>query len=189
MATSPPKTKQSPQTLVLPVSYRMATTSDLPEIVRVYNTSIEGRLATADLAPVTVADRAPWFAAHDPARRPIWVVDGPGGQDEQRSRLVGWLSFSDFYGRAAYNATGELSIYIDPAAHRQGIARALLAEAIYAAPELSIDTLLGFIFDHNEPSLRLFRALGFEQWAHLPRVAKLVDDERGVIIMGRRVAP
>ena len=179
----------------------MATTSDLPEIVRVYNTSIEGRLATADLAPVTVFDRASWFEAHDPTRRPIWVVDAPSGQDGednpdghdghcgQGRGLVGWLSFSDFYGRAAYNATGELSIYVDPAAQRQGIARALLADAIHAAPKLSIETLLGFIFDHNEPSLRLFRAFGFELWAHLPRVAKLDADERGVIIMGRRVAP
>ena len=189
MATPPPKTQHRPETLTLPVSYRMATTSDLPEIVRVYNTSIEGRLATADLEPVTVSDRASWFEAHDPTRRPIWVVDAPSGQEAQRSRLVGWLSFSDFYGRAAYDATGELSIYVDPAARRQGIARALLADAIHVAPKLSIETLLGFIFDHNEPSLRLFRAFGFEQWAHLPRVAKLDADERGVIIMGRRVAP
>lgn len=164
----------------------MATTNDLPEIVRVYNSSIEGRLATADLVPVTVSDRAAWFRAHEPSRRPIWVVDG---QDGQGRGIVGWLSFSDFYGRAAYNATCELSIYVDPAAHRHGIAGALLAEAIHVAPELSIETLLGFIFDHNEPSLRLFRAVGFEQWAHLPRVAKLDQDERGVIIMGRRVAP
>ena len=157
--------------------------------MRIYNTSIAGRLATADLEPVKVSDRAPWFRAHQPNRRPIWVVDAPTEKSASKrtGSLSAWLSFSDFYGRAAYEATAELSIYVDPSAHRQGIARSLLSTAVDAAPGFGIETLLGFIFDHNEPSLGLFRSFGFEQWAHLPRVAKLDDNERGVIIVGRRL--
>jgi len=38
---------------IMPI--RHATASDLPEIVSIYNASIPGRMATADLAPVSVA--------------------------------------------------------------------------------------------------------------------------------------
>jgi phosphinothricin acetyltransferase len=37
-------------------------------------------------------------------------------------------------------------------------------------------------------SLALFRKFGFEQWAHLPRVAVLDGVERDLLILGRRLA-
>ena len=57
-----------------------------------------------------------------------------------------------------------------------------------AAPSLSIDTLLGFIFGHNEPSLALFERHGFVRWGVLPRVAVLDEIERDLIIVGYRIA-
>jgi phosphinothricin acetyltransferase len=54
---------------------------------------------------------------------------------------------------------------------------------------MAIHTLLGYIFGHNEPSLRLFESEGFVRWAHLPRVAVLDGVERDLVIVGRRVAP
>ena len=67
--------------------------------------------------------------------------------------------------------------------------RHVLETALERAPSLGLHTLLGYIFGHNEPSLRLFAAHGFERWAHLPRVAVLDGVERDLIIVGRRVAP
>ena len=52
---------------------------------------------------------------------------------------------------------------------------------------LNIKTLLGFVFAHNEPSMRLFVAHGFEVWGRLPRVAQLDDTERDLIILGKRI--
>jgi phosphinothricin acetyltransferase len=51
-----------------------------------------------------------------------------------------------------------------------------------------VHTLLGFIFGHNLPSLKLFDAFGFERWATMPRVATLDGVERDLIIVGKRVA-
>ncbi|MNL65666.1 putative phosphinothricin acetyltransferase YwnH [compost metagenome] len=50
-----------------------------------------------------------------------------------------------------------------------------------------MNTLLGFIFGHNAPSLGLFASLGFTRWGDLPRVAVLDGVERDLIIVGRRV--
>jgi phosphinothricin acetyltransferase len=47
--------------------------------------------------------------------------------------------------------------------------------------------LLGYIFAHNEPSLKLFLQLGFLEWAHLPDIAELDGIKRSLKILGKRV--
>lgn len=161
---------------------RDATEADLPAIVAIYNSVIPSRLVTADLEPVTVEERRPWLAAHQNPTRPLWVLLDPQGA------LVAWLSFDTFYPRAAYDGTAMVAIYIAAEHRRRGLGRALLQTAVARAPSLQLHTLLGYIFAHNEPSLRLFAAHGFARWAHLPRVCVLDGIERDVVIMGRRVA-
>jgi L-amino acid N-acyltransferase YncA len=159
---------------------RDARASDLPVIVAIYNAAIPGRLATADTDPITVESRRDWLGAHDPARHPLWVC-------ERERRVVGWLSVSPFYGRPAYAATAELSVYVDPAAQKAGVATALLTHALARAAALGLSTYLGFIFGHNAQSLALFGKFGFEQWARLPRVAVLDGVERDLLILGKRL--
>ncbi len=161
--------------------HRIALFSDLPAIVAIYNSTVPSRIVTADTEPVTVESRHAWFAEHTPERRPLWVV-------EQAGRVIGWLSYSNFYGRPAYSGTAELSIYVDAEARGHGLGRYLLAQAIAFAPEIKVHTLLGFIFGHNEASLGLFDAFSFERWATMPRVATLDGIERDLIIVGKRVA-
>ena len=50
-----------------------AVQGDLPAIVAIYNSTIESRQSTADLQPVTVAERQAWFDAHD-GKRPLLVL-------------------------------------------------------------------------------------------------------------------
>lgn len=162
------------------MTIRDATEDDLPAIVAIYNASIPSRTATADTEPISIADRRNWFRAHHPDRRPLWVAI----EDEV---VAGWLSFQSFYGRPAYHATAEISVYITPALQRKGIGRKLLARAVERARGLGLKTLLGFIFGHNEASLHLFESVGFQRWGVLPRVAELDGIERDLIILGRRI--
>lgn len=159
---------------------RLATSEDLPAIVDIYNASIPGRQATADVEPVAAESRVAWFNQHTAHARPIWVAEIDG-------RLAGWLSLQDFYGRPAYHRTAEVSVYVAPPFQRQGVARSLVAQALAAAPALGIATMIGFVFGHNLPSLRLFEAFGFQRWGLLPAVAELDGAERDVVILGRRL--
>lgn len=169
--------------------YRLARQEDLPAIVAIYNSTIAGRMVTADTEEVSVASRQAWFDAHQNPARPLWVVDAQDGAGSGGiggiGGISGWLSFSNFYGRPAYAGTAELSIYLAPEARGRGLGRFLLQEAIVHAPHLQIHTLLGFIFAHNTPSVKLFQAHDFAQWAHLPQVAVLDGIARDLLILGR----
>ena len=159
---------------------RVAAEADLPAIVAIYNASVPERMATADTEPVSLESRREWFAAHTPARHPLWV-------DERDGEIAGWLSLGVFYNRPAWDITAEVSVYVAPAHRRQGVAGELLRTAIAAAPALGLRSLIGIIFGHNEPSLVLFRRFGFEQWGFMPGATELDEVERDVIIVGRRV--
>ena len=160
--------------------WRIATRADLPRIVEIYNGTVASREVTADLAPVSVESRLPWFEAHAPGHRPLWVSEVDG-------TIAAWLSFSSFYGRPAYDHTAEVSVYLDAGFRRRGLGGFLLDEAIHQAPALGLQVLLAFIFAHNDASMALFQGRAFESWGLLPRVARLDGVERDLAILGRRV--
>lgn len=157
---------------------RDAVEADLAAIVAIYNATIACHTVTADLTPVTVASRLSWFREHRPDKRPLWVMDAEGA-------VAGWLGFQSFYyGRAAYDRAAELSLYISLDYRRQGIGQTLLKQAIAQSPSFGLKTLLGFIFAHNQPSLRLFEQFGFQQWGYLPGVAEFESMSRDLVIVG-----
>jgi L-amino acid N-acyltransferase YncA len=161
--------------------HRVAQRGDLSQIVEIYNATIPTRMVTADIEAVSVESRVRWFEEHTAALRPLWVVDAEG-------QIAAWLSFSSFYGRPAYDKTAELSVYVHQAFRRRGLGAYLLQRAVAEAPALGMNTLMGFIFAHNEPSLRLFAEHGFSRWGELPRIAELDGVERDVVIVGRRTS-
>jgi phosphinothricin acetyltransferase len=161
-------------TLSEKVDIRFAERADLPDIVAIYNAAIPAHMATADLEPISVGSREAWFAAHNPDRLPLWVA-----VDEQ-NQVIGWLSFSTFYDRSAWDPTVEVSFYVDSDRQRQGVGRGLLHHALAAAPALGI-------FGHNEASIRLLESFGFERWGHLPEVTHMPEGHRDVVILGRKL--
>jgi phosphinothricin acetyltransferase len=164
------------------IKYRDANVSDANRIVEIYNTTISSRMVTADTEMVSVESRQKWFDDHNPSKRPLWVIE------DDSNKIVGWISFQSFYGRPAYDTTAEISIYLDTDQRGKGLGKQILKYCLDNAPNFGIKTLLGFIFSHNEPSLKLFRHFGFEDWGALPNIALLDGQERGLKILGKRIA-
>ncbi|QQT25150.1 GNAT family N-acetyltransferase [Sphingobacterium spiritivorum] len=163
------------------MQFKHAILSDLIRIVEIYNSTVASRVVTADTEPVSTNSRIPWFEKHDPEKRPLWVLENEEGF------IIGWISFQSFYGRPAYQATVEISIYLDEAYRGQGLGKLAIDYAIQQAPAYGIKTLLGFIFAHNTASLRLFEHFGFEEWAMLPDIAELDGIERSLKILGKKI--
>src|SRR5258708_20362860 len=158
------------------VARRIARREDLPQIVDISNSTIPSRLVTADTEPVSVESRVRWFNEHSADFRPLWVT-------ELHGHVAGWLSFSSFYGRPAYDKTAEISVYVDEAHRKQGLGSYLLTEALAHAPSLQLHTLLGFIFGHNLPRLVLFEKFVFQRSGVVPKAAALDKNERHLVIL------
>ena len=156
---------------------RDAVEADLPAIIDIYNATVPTRMVTAELEPTTVEARLPWFREHSPHEYPFWVVESEG-------RVIGWLDFKKFLPRCAYRGTAEISVYVDEQFRRRGVGQRLLEEAIARAPSLGITALVGLIFGHNEPSLKLFQRFGFERWGFFPGVAQLDGVKRDLVVVG-----
>ena len=170
-----------------------ASDEDLSEILLIYNQSIAGKQATANLTPVTSEEREAWFAEHiDSATRPIYVVkavDKAVNSDKQRecSSIAAWGSFSDLYARPAYHISSEISIYIHNDYHGQGLGSLLVRWMLQQAPSLGIHNVAALIFAHNQPSLGLFGKLGFEQWGLMPKVCDMDGFIADVVMLGKSV--
>lgn len=164
------------------LTYRDANKADLKEIVDIYNSTIASRMVTADTIPVSVDSRLGWFDRHNPEKRPLWVIE------DDSTKIIGWVSFQSFYGRPAYDATVEISIYIHESQRGQGLGKDILQHCLEKAQNFGVKTVLGFIFAHNEPSIKLFKNLGFEEWATLPDIALLDGVEHSLKILGKRIA-
>ena len=89
-------------------------------------------------------------------------------------------SFQSCYGRAAYDATAEISWCLAEAFRGQGRGKFPVAHGLARAPGLGIRTLPGYLSARNEPRLRLFRACGLAELAHLPNIAQLGGTDRSL---------
>ena len=137
------------------VEFTYAKENDLKRIVETYNSTVASRLVTADLEPVSVESKKTWFNSHNQTNRPLWIVSVD-------RKYAGWMSFNSFYGRPAYDITAEVSIYLEENARGKGLGNICLEKAIDECKPRGIKNLLGFIFGHNEPSLKLFFKFKFE---------------------------
>ena len=170
-----------------------ASDEDLSEILLIYNQSISGKQATANLEPVTCEDREVWFAEHiDSTTRPIYVVRMlesaiEDGMQKEGASIVAWGSFSDLYARPAYHISSEISIYLHNDYHGQGLGSLLVRWMLQQAPSLGIHNVAALIFAHNQPSLGLFGKLGFEQWGLMPQVCDMDGFIADVVMLGKSV--
>jgi len=162
----------------VPTVLREAREADLPAILEIYNQSVPLRMATADLVPQQLEARVAWFRNRDRAKRPVIVA-------EQGGEVVGWGSFTNFKDRAAYAPTAEVSVYVAQSHVGRRIGWSLLDSLLGLAPRCGIDRILAICFEHNEPSLRLFRSFGFTTWGTLPDACDMDGTRRTIVILGK----
>lgn len=134
---------------------RQATAEDIPDVTRIYNQAVESSTASFDLRPRTVEDRLRWFEHHEP-RHPVLVAESGGA-------VIGWGSLSAWSDRAAYDATVEISVYIDSAHQGRGLGREIATTLLDMAGQAGLHSVLARICTENLGSVRMMRSLGFTE--------------------------
>lgn len=159
---------------------RTASLKDLPQILQIFNQAILSR-SIAALEPVTIENRQAWFEDHSLDEYPILVA--VSGDD-----VLGYMYLSAYRpGRTALRVTAEVSYFVDEDFHRQGVASALLGEAIHRCRTSGIKNLFAILLENNKRSISFLEKHGFQKWAHLPGVAEIDGKEVGQVYFGKRV--
>ena len=135
---------------------RPSRDDDLDAITRIYGHHVLHGTGTFETTPPSLADMTARRADVLSKGLP-WLVAEDGGQ------VLGFAYGNWFKPRPAYRFSVEDSIYMDPAAHRKGLGRALLAELMAALERSGVRKVMAVIGDSaNAGSIGVHKALGFE---------------------------
>jgi len=135
---------------------RPSRDEDLDAITRIYGHHVLHGTGTFETTPPSLAEMTARRADVLGKGLP-WLVAEEGGQ------VLGYAYGNWFKPRPAYRFSVEDSIYMDPAAHRQGLGRALLAELLAALERAGTRKVMAVIGDSaNAGSIGVHKALGFE---------------------------
>jgi len=141
------------------VEIRPATAADADAIRTIYNVEVGDSVVTFDMEPWTIEDQLAWLDRHQGAHPAVVAV---GSTDDGTRAVLGFGSLSPFRNRPAYATTVEDSVYVDRRAQGRGVGKAILRELVGLAGAHGFHTVIARVVGHNEASIALHRACGFE---------------------------
>lgn len=159
------------------MNVRVATYTDLPAILAIYNESGVGTTASADLEPLTLEQRTAWFDEHIANGYPVLVAEDESG------RVVGWASLSAYHRKPGYRFTAEDSVYVALDQLGKGIGALLLPRLIEAGRAAGYHTILAVIGGTNEASVRLHERNGFKYAGTVRDVIRKFDRWQDIVYM------
>lgn len=119
-----------------------------------------------------------WDANHLQACRLVAVLG---------DSIVGWAVLAAISARPVYRGVAEVSVYVTPSAHGQGVGKALMRELVSASEQYGFWTLQAGIFPENVASLAVHASVGFRQVGRRERMGQLHGVWRDVVLVERRV--
>ncbi len=136
-------------------SIRDATASDIAAVTAIYAEHVRHGTATFEIEPPDHVEMLRRFTELSAQLCPYFVAERAGA-------VLGYAYAGPFRTRPAYRFTVEDSIYLDAAAQRQGVGRALLMRLIDACTLWGARQMIAVIGDRaNAGSIALHRGCGF----------------------------
>jgi phosphinothricin acetyltransferase len=165
------------------VLIRNAALTDIPAITRIYAHSVTHGTASFELEAPDEGEMT---------RRMTSLLDGgfPYLVAEIEGVIAGYAYAGPYRPRRAYRFSVEDSIYIDPAAQRKGVGKALLERLIEESGRRGFRQMIAVIGDSAQtPSIELHRALGFRLIGNIENVGYKFDRWLDSILMQRALGP
>jgi phosphinothricin acetyltransferase len=146
---------------------RLAELADAGAVRSIYNVEVVDSTNTFDMVPRTMAEQEAWILEHSGVHPALVATEAPDAGVEGHAGangeiVLGFGSLSAFHERSGYSATAENSVYVDRAHRGKGVGKALLAELLVLASAHGFHSVIARIAGHNETSIALHQAAGFE---------------------------
>lgn len=156
------------------VSIEPMIVPDWPAVRAIYAAGLETGHASFE---TMVPDWEQWDAFH---------LEDPRLVAREEDEIIGWAALTPASRRPVYRGVAEVSVYVDPPRHGEGIGTNLLGALVEASERAGLWTLQASIFPENEASIALHRRFGFREVGIRVRVARHHDRWRDVVLMERR---
>lgn len=160
-----------------------AQTSDLPEILAIYNHEITSGTANWNDQTRSLAEYQAWFQQLQDNHFPLLVII-----DRVNKRIAGYGYYSWFREHSGYRFSVEHSIYIHTAHQKKGLGKALLAALIDSAQQQNFHVMVGAIDSTNRASIALHQKFGFVQTGYMPQIGIKHNTWRDLVLMQRDLA-
>ncbi len=151
------------------INIRKATTKDVAQIMDIYNWAVESTTGTFDTEEKTYENRVAWLSNREP-QFSVYVAEYekdttlPGVTITNRYEIAGYIALNKWSDRSAYNITPEVSLYIQPEYHGQGIGSKLLQVVIdEARSSKKIKSIIARVTAENNASVALHRKFDFTE--------------------------
>ena len=151
----------------------------LPGIAAIFNHAVRETFSIWSESETNVDLRRTWMAARRAAGFPVIVAVDPARPDD----VLGYGSFGTFRDFPGYVKTVEHSVYIAPAAQRQGIGKRVLAELVTRAKAKGLEAMVGGIDSANAGSIALHEQAGFEVQGTLKGVGRKFGKQLDLVFM------
>jgi L-amino acid N-acyltransferase YncA len=133
---------------------RQATEADAPALLAIYRPFVDDTAVSFEMVAPTVEE----FAAR--IEKSLagwqWLVA------EREDQIVGYAYGSSHRARPAYRWSVEVSAYVHPSQHRQGVGRALYLRLFEELAEMGFCNAYAGTTLPNDGSVALHRSVGFE---------------------------
>ncbi len=138
------------------MNVRLAQIDDLPAVLAISNWAAVNTAANFAIEPESLEtwredfnathEMYPWFVALD-----------------ESSEVIGFAKASPYHGRCAYSYSAEITVYVKPDHHRQGIGKALYLRLIPTLKAQGYQSLIAAIALPNDASVRLHESFDLER--------------------------
>jgi len=156
------------------VEIRSMANEDWQTVRAIYLAGIAAGQATFETGAPTWEE---WGVAHLPAPRLVAIAD---------DAVVGWAALGSVSVRPVYAGVAEVSVYVEPTRHGQGIGRALLETLVRESEQHGIWTLQASIFPENAASISLHKSCGFREVGTRERIGQMKGLWRNTMLLERR---
>jgi L-amino acid N-acyltransferase len=143
---------------------RDAQEHDLPKMLAIYNEVIATSTAVYAVEPVTLSERAEWFAQRRQRGFPVLVA-------AESDSILGFASFGEFRGAwNGYRYSVEHSVHVRADMRGRNVGRGLVEALFPRAAAMGKHVMIGGVDAANDGSIRFHERLGFERVAHFRQV-------------------